>query len=149
LESIEYSEKPRKGLGIEVRLSVDFFKPRRCCAAGVRVVFGAMCLAIPGRVTSISGEDPLMRSGKVDFGGVLKEVSLAYVPEVKVGDYVIVHVGFALSRVDEAEANQVFEYLREMQELTELEDSGAGVSPASPVGPPAVAATFGKAGGLK
>ncbi len=60
-----------------------------------------------------------------------REVSLAYVPEVKVGDYVIVHVGFALSRVDEAEANQVFEYLREMQELTELEDSGAGVPPAS------------------
>jgi hydrogenase expression/formation protein HypC len=94
-----------------------------------------MCLAIPGKVTSISGEDPLMRSGKVDFGGVLKEVSLAYVPEVKVGDYVIVHVGFALSRVDEAEANQVFEYLREMQELTELEDSGAGVPPVM-AGPP-------------
>ena len=96
-----------------------------------------MCLAIPGKVTSISGEDPLLRSGKVDFGGVLKEVSLAYVPEVNVGDYVIVHVGFALSRVDEAEANQVFEYLREMQELTELEDSGAGVAPPSPGVPPA------------
>jgi hydrogenase expression/formation protein HypC len=89
-----------------------------------------MCLAIPGKVTSISGEDPLLRSGKVDFGGVLKEVSLAYVPEVMVGDYVIVHVGFALSRVDEAEANQVFEYLREMQELTDLEDSGAAAPPA-------------------
>ena len=96
-----------------------------------------MCLAIPGKVTSISGEDPLLRSGKVDFGGVLKEVSLAYVPEVNVGDYVIVHVGFALSRVDEAEANQVFEYLREMQELTELEDSGAGVAPPGPGLPPA------------
>jgi hydrogenase expression/formation protein HypC len=94
-----------------------------------------MCLAIPGKVTSITGEDPLLRSGKVDFGGVLKEVSLAYVPEVKVGDYVIVHVGFALSRVDEAEANQVFEYLREMQELTELEDSGAGVPPAVTTSP--------------
>jgi hydrogenase expression/formation protein HypC len=101
-----------------------------------------MCLAIPGKVTSVSGEDPLLRSGKVDFGGVLKEVSLAYVPEVKVGDYVIVHVGFALSRVDEAEANQVFEYLREMQELVELEDSGAVVSPA-------VAATSGNGGDLK
>ena len=63
-----------------------------------------------------------MRMGRVDFGGILKEVSLAYVPEAKVGDYVIVHVGFALSRVDEAEANKVFEYLREMQELSELED---------------------------
>jgi hydrogenase expression/formation protein HypC len=91
-----------------------------------------MCLAIPGKITSISGEDPLMRTGKVDFGGILKEVSLAYVPEAQLGDYVIVHVGFALSRVDEAEAHQVFEYLREMQELSELEDSGAGVPPASP-----------------
>ena len=96
-----------------------------------------MCLAVPGRITSISGDDPLMRTGKVDFGGILKEVSLAYVPEVKVGDYVIVHVGFALSRVDEDEAKQVFEYLREMQELSELEESGAGVSPA----PPAVSPT--------
>ena len=73
-----------------------------------------------------------MRTGKVDFGGILKEVSLAYVPEAQLGDYVIVHVGFALSRVDEAEAHQVFEYLREMQELSEIQDSGAGVSPVSP-----------------
>ncbi len=91
-----------------------------------------MCLAIPGKITSISGEDPLMRTGKVDFGGILKEVSLAYVPEAQLGDYVIVHVGFALSRVDEAEAHQVFEYLREMQELSEIQDSGAGVPPVSP-----------------
>jgi len=104
-----------------------------------------MCLAIPGKVTSISGDDPLMRSGKVDFGGVLKEVSLAYVPEVKVGDYVIVHVGFALSRVDEAEAKQVFEYLREMQELSELEESRAGVSPDHPgASPPARAPLEGR-----
>ena len=91
-----------------------------------------MCLAIPGKIASISGDDPLMRTGKVDFGGILKEVSLAYVPEAVVGDYVIVHVGFALSRVDEAEAQQVFAYLREMQELTELEDSRADVSPVTP-----------------
>ena len=71
-----------------------------------------MCLAVPGKITSISGDDPLMRTGKVDFGGILKEVNLAYVPEAQLGDYVIVHVGFALSRVDEAEAQQVFEYLR-------------------------------------
>jgi hydrogenase expression/formation protein HypC len=96
-----------------------------------------MCLAIPGKVTSIDGDDPLMRSGKVDFGGVLREVSLAYVPEVQVGDYVIVHVGFALSRVDEAEAQQVFEYLREMEELSDLDQSRAGVSPAHlPASPP-------------
>ena len=64
-----------------------------------------------------------MRTGKVDFGGILKEVSLAYVPEARIGDYVIVHVGFALSRVDEEEAKQVFEYLREMEEFSELEET--------------------------
>lgn len=89
-----------------------------------------MCLAIPGKVESISGDDPLLRVGKVDFGGVRKEVSLAYVPEAQVGDYVIVHVGFALSRVDEAEAQKVFEYLAEMEELGEL-----GAAPDDP--PPA------------
>jgi hydrogenase expression/formation protein HypC len=96
-----------------------------------------MCLAIPGKIASISGEDPVLRSGKVDFGGILREVSLAYVPEAQVGDYVIVHVGFALSRVDEAEAKQVFEYLRQMEELSELEPSGVagpdrGVERATP-----------------
>ena len=82
-----------------------------------------MCLAIPGKIASISCEDPLTRMGKIDFGGVIKEASLAYVPEANVGDYVIVHVGFAISRVDEEEANQVFEYLREMQELSELDET--------------------------
>ena len=77
---------------------------------------------------SISGDDPLARTGKIDFGGILKEVSLAYVPEAQLGDYVIVHVGFALSRVDEAEAQQVFAYLREMQELCDLEESRAAPS---------------------
>ena len=81
-----------------------------------------MCLAVPGKITSISGEDPLLRMGKIDFGGILKEASLAYVPEAQVGDYVIVHVGFAISRLDEAEANKVFEYLREMESLSELEE---------------------------
>ena len=94
-----------------------------------------MCLAVPGKVLSISGQD-LNLAGKVSFGGIVKDVSLAYVPEVKVGDYVIVHVGFALSRVDEAEANQVFAYLQEMEELTDLEDRGASAPPASPGGSP-------------
>lgn len=62
-----------------------------------------------------------MRAGKVSFGGVIKEVNLAFVPEAKVGDYVIVHVGFALSVVDEEEAGRVFEYLRQMEELSELQ----------------------------
>jgi len=60
----------------------------------------------------------------VDFGGVIKEASLAYVPEANVGDYVIVHVGFALSKVDEDEAQKVFEYLKEMDELAELKEGG-------------------------
>ena len=81
-----------------------------------------MCLAIPGKVTSVTGDDPLWRTGKVDFGGIIKEVSLAYVPEVKIGEYVIVHVGFALSRLDENEAQKVFQYLKEMDELTELKE---------------------------
>ena len=90
-----------------------------------------MCLAIPGKITSISGDDPLTRMGKIDFGGILKEASLAYVPEAQIGDYVIVHVGFAISRLDEAEANKVFEYLREMEELSELEPN-ARAAPGQP-----------------
>jgi hydrogenase expression/formation protein HypC len=89
-----------------------------------------MCLAIPGKIESISGDDPLTRMGKINFGGILKEASLAYVPEVQVGDYVIVHVGFALSRVDEEEAHKVFGYLKEMEELAELEDNRTGAPPA-------------------
>ncbi len=81
-----------------------------------------MCLAVPGKVISVSGAD-LQRTGKVSFSGVIKEVSLAYVPEAQVGDYVIVHVGFALSKVDEVEAQRVFEYLDAMGDLGELYDS--------------------------
>lgn len=83
-----------------------------------------MCLAVPGRIIEISDEDPLQRMGRVDFGGIVKEISLAYLPEAKTGDYVIVHVGFALSLVDEAEARKVFEYLERMGELSELETPG-------------------------
>jgi len=79
-----------------------------------------MCLAIPGKIESIQGDDPLMRIGRVNFGGILKEASLAFVPEAKVGDYVIVHVGFALSKLDEEEANKVFDYLKQMDDLAEL-----------------------------
>jgi hydrogenase expression/formation protein HypC len=80
-----------------------------------------MCLAVPGKVISVSGED-VYRSGRVNFGGVIKEVNLAYVPEAEIGDYVIVHVGFALSKVDETEAQRVFDYLEEMGDLEELYD---------------------------
>ncbi|MDE1920602.1 MAG: HypC/HybG/HupF family hydrogenase formation chaperone [Candidatus Omnitrophica bacterium] len=80
-----------------------------------------MCLAIPGKIESIqdAGGSALNKKGKVNFGGILKEVSLAYVPEAKIGDYVIVHVGFALSVVDQQEALKVFEYLNKMEDLQE------------------------------
>ena len=78
-----------------------------------------MCLAVPGKIISVSGED-LARQARVDFGGVLKEVNLAYLPEAQIGDYVLVHVGFAISVVDEEEAGKVFGYLRQMGELGEL-----------------------------
>ena len=65
----------------------------------------------------MSGDEPLTRTGKVSFGGVMKEVHLGYVPEAGVGDYVIVHVGFAISRLDEEEALKVFDYLKQMGEL--------------------------------
>ena len=81
-----------------------------------------MCLAIPGKVVSISGDNPLVRMGRVDFSGIIKEACLAYVPEVQIGDYVIVHVGFALSKVDEDEAQKIFEYLKEMDELGDLRE---------------------------
>jgi hydrogenase expression/formation protein HypC len=80
-----------------------------------------MCLAVPGKVLSISGAD-IGRVGRISFGGTVKEANLAYVPEAKVGDYVLVHVGFAISVVDEAEAMQVFAYLKQMGALVELGD---------------------------
>jgi hydrogenase expression/formation protein HypC len=79
-----------------------------------------MCLAVPGKILSIEGED-FARRARVSFGGIVREVSLAYVPEAEVGDYVIVHVGFAISLLDEAEATRTFEYLRQMGEVEELE----------------------------
>jgi hydrogenase expression/formation protein HypC len=80
-----------------------------------------MCLAIPGKVLEVTGDEPLLRTGRVSFGGIVKQVNLAYVPEVHVGDYVIVHVGFAISKLDEQEANRVFTYLQDLGELNELE----------------------------
>ena len=89
-----------------------------------------MCLAIPGKVVSISGDDDLTRMGRINFGGVIKEASLAYVPEANVGDYVIVHAGFALSKVDEEEAQKVFGYLKQIGELDELAE-GQFILPAA------------------
>lgn len=76
-----------------------------------------MCLAVPGRILSVGDGESLARSGRVDFGGIRKEVSLAFVPEASVGDYVLVHVGCAIARVDESEARKVFEYLEQIDAL--------------------------------
>ncbi len=76
-----------------------------------------MCLAIPGKVLEITGDDPLLRSGRISFGGLVKEINLAYTPEAKVDDYVLVHVGFAITTIDEAEAERVFRYLDELGEV--------------------------------
>lgn len=84
-----------------------------------------MCLGIPGQVVETYQEHDVLM-GKVDFGGVFKRVCLEHVPEVRPNDYVIVHVGFALSVVDEEEAKQVFEFLNRMNELEELEIQETG-----------------------
>jgi hydrogenase expression/formation protein HypC len=80
-----------------------------------------MCLGIPGRITTIFAEEGI-RMGKVDFGGVLRRVCLAYVPDAQEGDYTIVHAGFAISRVDEAEAQRTLALLNEIDTSIEPED---------------------------
>ncbi|MFA5976351.1 MAG: HypC/HybG/HupF family hydrogenase formation chaperone [Elusimicrobiota bacterium] len=84
-----------------------------------------MCLAVPGKILTVQGSDPYTRTARVSFGGVVKDVNLAYTPEASVGDYVIVHVGFALSRVDEKEAQEVFSYLKQIDELQEIQGPAA------------------------
>ena len=83
-----------------------------------------MCLAVPGKILAMSGEDPIMRLGRVDFGGIVKEINLAYTPEAEVGDYVLVHVGFAIALIDEGEAGRVLKHLREIGELISEERQG-------------------------
>ena len=78
-----------------------------------------MCLGIPGKIISIEDNPLGVPMGKVSFGGIIKEVCLAFTPEVQLGDYVIVHVGFAISRLDEEEAQRTFETLAELEELAE------------------------------
>jgi hydrogenase expression/formation protein HypC len=81
----------------------------------------AMCLGIPGKVVETYLEDDILM-GKVDFGGIARRVCLEHVPDVMPDDYVLVHVGFALSRMDEDEARQVFTFLEQMNQLEELEE---------------------------
>jgi hydrogenase expression/formation protein HypC len=78
-----------------------------------------LCLAIPGRVEAVLEEGRETRTGRIDFGGVRRAVSLAFVPEAGPGDYVLVHAGFAISVVDESEARRVFDYLQEIGALDE------------------------------
>jgi len=84
-----------------------------------------MCLAIPGKIISLDiQKDQVFSKGKVSFGGITRQVNLSMVPDAVVGDYVLVHVGVAISKVDEAEARQTFEYLKQMGEMDELSISG-------------------------
>ncbi|MBI1860299.1 MAG: HypC/HybG/HupF family hydrogenase formation chaperone [Deltaproteobacteria bacterium] len=83
-----------------------------------------MCLAVPGKIVDIeeNQENAMARRGRIDFGGVFKVASLAFVPEAKVGDYVIVHVGVAISTLNEKEAHKIFEYLEQIGELEEIRE---------------------------
>ena len=78
-----------------------------------------MCLAVPGKVLTIEGDDPAFRSASVDFSGIRKNISLSFTPEAQIGDYVLVHVGFAIARIDEEEAQRTFEYLKQIGALSE------------------------------
>jgi hydrogenase expression/formation protein HypC len=86
-------------------------------ASGATIAASAMCLAIPGKITEIGDEDALYRMGRVDFDGVVKNVSLACVPEAAMGDYVLVHVGVALSVIDATDAAQVLADLRRLDDI--------------------------------
>ncbi|HUN46694.1 MAG TPA: HypC/HybG/HupF family hydrogenase formation chaperone [Stellaceae bacterium] len=78
-----------------------------------------MCLAVPGRIESVEGGDELTRRGRVAFGGIVKQINLACVPDAGVGDYVLVHAGVAIAVIDEAEASRTFAYLQEIEAIEE------------------------------
>jgi hydrogenase expression/formation protein HypC len=90
-----------------------------------------MCLGVPGRVVEILPNAIGVPSGKVEFGGIVKEVCFAYTPDAVPGEYVVVHVGFAISKIDEAEAKRVFAYLTDTGELTDElgEESSTAIPP--------------------
>lgn len=83
-----------------------------------------MCLAVPGKLLAVSGDDPLLRVGKVAFAGVVKDASLALLPEAEINDYVLVHAGFAIAVIDEAEAKRSIDYLRAMGAAADRQDLG-------------------------
>jgi len=78
-----------------------------------------MCLAIPGKIVEVQ-EKACMRMGKIDYGGITREACLAYIPNPQIGEYVMVHVGFAISKVDPEEAARTYEYLAKMDQLEEI-----------------------------
>jgi hydrogenase expression/formation protein HypC len=88
-----------------------------------------MCLGVPGRIVAIEDDAFGMTMGRVSFAGITKEVCLAYTPEAEVGDYVVVHVGFAISKIDEEEAHKVFAFLEGTGELEELDIPQPGAEP--------------------
>jgi hydrogenase expression/formation protein HypC len=94
-----------------------------------------MCLGIPGRVLEVYQQDGLPM-GKVQFGGIAKEVCLAYTPEAQVDEYVLVHVGFAISQLDEEEAAEIFSYLQQIGEAAEEEDAARSAAGPADTGPP-------------
>ena len=99
-----------------------------------------MCLAVPGKVLDVQGEDPLIRTARVSFAGVVKTISLACAPEAVPGDYVLVHVGVAISIVDQKEAEQTYAYLRTMGELDGLDRPPVGDQPPQQADDPSAAA---------
>jgi hydrogenase expression/formation protein HypC len=78
-----------------------------------------MCLAVPGRLLSVEGDDPAFRLGRMDFCGIKKTVNLAFTPDAEPGDFLLVHVGFALTRIDEEEAHRTYQYLAQIGALAE------------------------------
>lgn len=91
-----------------------------------------MCLGIPGKVLEVTADESGLPMGKVEFSGIVKEVCLAYLPDVQPGQYVLVHVGFAISAIDESEAAEIFSYLEQMEELAELADEPDPVAANAP-----------------
>jgi hydrogenase expression/formation protein HypC len=89
-----------------------------------------MCLAIPGKIVEFHQSNGV-RMSKVDFGGITREACLEYIPDAKLGDYVMVHVGFAISKVDEEEAARTYRYLREMDQLADVESPDIDAPPES------------------
>jgi len=90
-----------------------------------------MCLGIPGKVTELFDRNELPMA-KVEFGGILKDVCLAYTPEAQIGQYVLVHVGFAISLIDEDEAEEIFSYIKQIEQMAQAEEEGQpqGAEPA-------------------